>query len=140
MSEFKLAKHQDTFETQNVTMTEKFILKKRWHTKRLTKDVINAIELYIYEYGLRADDYFVGRVYKNGRYESTAISEIGYCKALQRWTGGLTGYNFRKSQVVAMHAVGADLPTIAQQTGHKSLETLIQHYLTVSDITVDKYL
>ncbi|AXI00976.1 site-specific integrase [Sporosarcina sp. PTS2304] len=113
---------------------------KRWHTKRLTKDVINAIELYIYEYGLRADDYFVGRIYKNGRYESTAISEIGYCKALQRWTGGLTGYNFRKSQVVAMHAAGADLPTIAQQTGHKSLETLVQHYLTVTDVTVDKYL
>ncbi len=113
---------------------------KRWHTKRLTKDVINAIELYINEYGLRADDYFVGRVYKNGRYESTAISEIGYCKALQRWTGGLTGYNFRKSQVVAMHAAGADLPTIAQQTGHKSLETLVQHYLTVSETTLDKYL
>lgn len=78
-------------------------------------------------------------MYKNGRYESTAISEIGYYNALQRWTG-LTGYNFRKSQVVAMHAAGADLPTIAQQTGHKSLETLIQHYLTVSETTVDKYL
>lgn len=112
---------------------------KRWHTKRLTPEVINAIEVYILEYDLKTDDYFVGRVYKNGRYESTAISEIGYCKALQRWTG-LTGYNFRKSQVVAMHAAGADLPTIAQQTGHQSLETLVQHYLTVSKVTVDKYL
>lgn len=112
---------------------------KRWHTKRLTLEVINAIDIYIGEYRLKPDDYFVGRVYKNGRYESTAISEIGYCKALQRWTG-LTGYNFRKSQVVAMHAAGADLPTIAQQTGHQSLETLIQHYLTVFETTVDKYL
>ncbi|WP_275425627.1 hypothetical protein [Planococcus versutus] len=41
---------------------------------------------------------------------------------------------------MAMHAAGADLPTIAQQTGHQSLETLIQHYLTVSEVTVDKYL
>lgn len=112
---------------------------KRWHNKRLTPEVINAIDVYIREYNLKTDEYFVGRVYKNGRYESTAISEIGYCKSLQRWTG-LTGYNFRKSQVVAMHAAGADLPTIAKQTGHKSLETLVQHYLTVSETTIDKYL
>jgi len=39
---------------------------------------------------------------------------------------------------VAMHAAGADLPTIAKQTGHKSLETLVQHYLTVSETTNDK--
>ncbi|XKE94434.1 site-specific integrase [Metaplanococcus flavidus] len=112
---------------------------KRWHTKRLTPEVIRAIDVYIREYDLKADNYFVGRVYKNGRYESTAISEIGYGKALKRWTG-ITGYNFRKSQVVAMHAAGADLPTIAQQTGHQSLETLMQHYLTVSEVTIDKYL
>lgn len=112
---------------------------KRWHTKRLTLEVVNQISIYIREYALKPDDYFVGRVYKSGRYESTAISEIGYYKALQRWTG-LTGYNFRKSQVVAMHAAGADLPTIAKQTGHQSLETLMQHYLIVSEITLDKYL
>ncbi|ANU28275.1 tyrosine-type recombinase/integrase [Planococcus versutus] len=112
---------------------------KRWHTKRLTVEVINAVDVYTREYDLKTDDYFVGRVYRNGRYESTAISEIGYGKALQRWTG-LTGYNFRKSQVVAMHAAGADLPTIAKQTGHQSLETLSQHYLTVTEITVDQYI
>lgn len=112
---------------------------KRWHTKRLTPEVVCAIDVYIREYDLKADNYFVGRVYKNGRYESTAITEIGYCKALQRWTG-LTGYNFRKTQVVSMHAVGADISTIAQQTGHQSLETLMQHYLTVSEGTIDKYL
>lgn len=127
------------FDLKNKSVYVYLKKQKRWHTKRLTLEVINAIDIYIGEYRLKPDDYFVGRVYKNGRYESTAISEIGYCKALQRWTG-LTGYNFRKSQVVAMHAAGADLPTIAQQTGHQSLETLIQHYLTVSEITVDKYL
>ncbi|WP_251048054.1 hypothetical protein [Planococcus sp. ISL-109] len=74
-------------------------------------------------------------MYKNGRYESTAISEIGYYSFLQRWTG-LTGYNFRKSQVVAMHAAGADLSTIAQQTGHQSLdlkEPLINIYKEMHD-------
>jgi len=39
-----------------------------------------------------------------------------------------------------MHAAGADVSTIAKQTGHQSLETLIQHYLTVSEETIDKYL
>lgn len=94
---------------------------------------------YIKAYGLKPSDYFVGRVYKGGRYASEGISEIGYTKSLQKWTG-LTAYNFRKSQVVAMHERGADLPTIAKQTGHKSLEVLAKHYLSVSDSTVDKYL
>lgn len=127
------------FDLKNKSVHVYLKKQKRWHTKRLTLEVINAIDLYIREYDLKVDDYFVGRVYKNGRYESTTISEIGYCKALQRWTG-LTGYNFRKSQVVAMHVAGADLPTIAKQTGHKSLETLVQHYLSVSETTIDKYL
>src|SRR5690606_22646977 len=46
---------------------------KRWHTKRLTLEVIKAIDIYIGEYHLKPEDYFVGRVYKNGRYESTTI-------------------------------------------------------------------
>lgn len=127
------------FDLKNRSVQVYLKKQKRWHTKRLTQEVVIAIDIYIREFRLKLDDYFVGRVYKNGRYESAAISEVGYGKALQRWTG-LTGYNFRKSQVVAMHISGADLPTIAQQTGHKSLETLVQHYLTVSEITVDKYL
>lgn len=112
---------------------------KEWHNKRLTLDVIRAVRSYIREYKLKEDDYFVGRVYKNDRYESSQISETAYAKSLQKWTG-LTGYNFRKTQVVSMHEAGADLPTIAKQTGHQSLETITEHYLTVSDSTVDKYL
>lgn len=111
----------------------------KWHNKRLTQECVKAIRDYIRAYGLKKDDYFVGRVFKGGRYESVEVSEIGYTKALQKWTG-LTGYNFRKSQVVAMHEAGADLPTIAKQTGHKSLEVISKHYLSVSDSTVDKYL
>ena len=111
----------------------------KWHNKRLTQDVVKVIREYIRTYKLKPDDYFVGRVYKGGRYESVEISEIGYTKALTKWTG-LTGYNLRKSQVVAMHEAGADLPTIAKQTGHKSLEVISKHYLSVSDSTVDKFL
>lgn len=112
---------------------------KQWHTKRLTPEVVKVIEDYTIEYRLKPDNYFVGRVYKNGRYENTEITEQAFTKSLQKWTG-LTGYNFRKSQVVAMHEAGADLATIAKQTGHKSLETLVKHYLSVSGAMVDKYL
>lgn len=116
-------------------------LKKQgtWHNKRLTQEVVKAVRDYVKTFKLKPDDYFVGRVYKGGRYESVEVSEIGFTKALQKWTG-LTGYNFRKSQVASMHEAGADLPTIAKQTGHKSLEVLSKHYLSVSDTTVDKFL
>lgn len=121
--------------------TVSIYLKKQgtWHNKRLTQEAVKAVRDYIKAFKLKPNDYLVGRVYKGGRYESVEVSEIGYTKALQKWTG-LTGYNFRKSQVVAMHEAGADLPTIAKQTGHKSLEVLSKHYLSVSDSTVDKYL
>ncbi len=117
-----------------------YLLKQKTHyNKRITQEVVKAVRDYIKAYKLKQDDYFVGRIYKGGRYESVELSEIGYTRALQRWTG-LTGYNFRKTQVVAMHEAGADLPTIAKQTGHKSLETLSKHYLTVANSTVDRYL
>lgn len=119
-----------------------YLLKqKTWHEKRLTLEAVKAVRDYIRKYKLRQDDYFVGRFNfrKSGVYESVEISEIGYTKALQRWTGW-TAYNFRKTQVLSMHEAGADLPTIAKQTGHKSLETIANHYLTVSDSTIDKYL
>lgn len=112
---------------------------KDWHNKRLTPEVVKAVREYIKEYKLKPDDYFVGHVYKNDRYESKEISETAYRKALKNWTG-LTPYNFRKTQVAAMHNAGADLSTIAKQTGHKSLQTLSKHYLSVSDSTVDKFL
>lgn len=127
------------FDLEGKTVSVYLKKQKTWHNKRITQEVVKAVRDYIRRFKLKEDDYFVGRVYKGGRYESVEISEIGYTKALQKWTG-LTGYNFRKSQVVAMHEAGADLPTIAKQTGHRSLEVLSEHYLTVSDSTVDKYL
>ena len=127
------------FNLEGRTVDVYLMKQKKWHTKRLTLEAVKMVKNYIREYRLRPDNYFVGRVYRGGRYESFEMTETGYWKSLQRWTG-LTGYNFRKSQVIAMHEAGADLPTIAKQTGHKSLETLVEHYLSVSDSTVDKYL
>lgn len=39
-----------------------------------------------------------------------------------------------------MHEAGADIATIAKQSGHKSLETITKHYLEVHNTTIDKYL
>lgn len=127
------------FNLEDRTVDVYLMKQKQWHTKRLTQDAIKMVKNYMIEYRLKPDDYFVGRIYRGGRYESVEISETGYWKSLQCWTG-LTGYNFRKSQVVAMHEAGADLPTIAKQTGHRSLKTLVEHYLSISDSIVDKYL
>ena len=46
----------------------------------------------------------------------------------------------KKIQVTAMHEAGADVATIAKWSGHKSLETITNHYLEVNDTTVDRYL
>lgn len=119
----------------------KVYLKKQkiWINKRLTQEVIKAVKDYIREYNLEKDHYFVGRVFRNQKFKNVKVSESGYRYMLNKWTG-LTGYNYRKSQVVSMHEAGADLPTIAKQTGHKSLEVLSRHYLEVNDSTIDKYL
>lgn len=125
------------FQTRSVRVYLK--KQKEWHNKRLTQEVIKAVRDYIRAYGLKKDDYFVGRCRKNGHYESVQIGEVAYNKSIHRWLG-FAPYSLRKTQVSSMHEKGADLPSIAKQTGHKSLETLSKHYLKVSDSTVDKYL
>lgn len=127
------------FDLDNNSLSVFLKKQKKWHNKRLTQEAAKAVKDYIAEYKLTPDDYFVGRVLKNGKYKSVQVSESGYRYMLNKWTG-LTGYNFRKTQVVSMHEAGADLPTIAKQTGHNSLETLSEHYLDVTDPTIDKYL
>src|SRR5699024_2336285 len=112
---------------------------KVWHNKRLKQETVIAIKQYIDKFKLQSDDYFVGSCLKNGKYVSRKVSETAYRKQLKKWTG-LTPYNFRKTQVAQMHSAGADLSTIAKQTGHRSLQTLDEHYLDVTDTTVDKYL
>ena len=112
---------------------------KTWHEKRLTQECVKAVQDYIDEYNLKPHNHFVGRLNKKREYIDVEVSDSGYRYMLKEWIG-LTPYNLRKTQVTAMHLAGADLPTVAKQTGHKSLETLSKHYLNVADSTVDKYL
>ncbi|WP_336822915.1 site-specific integrase [Sporosarcina sp. USHLN248] len=111
----------------------------KWHNKRLQPNTVEGIQAYINEYGLQSHDYFVGSRRKNGQFDGVKISETAYRKQLKKWTG-YAPYNFRKTLVAFMHSSGADLSTIAKQTGHQSLETLDKHYLTVADTTVDKFM
>lgn len=112
---------------------------KEWHTKRLTLEVVNAIKDYIIAYGLDSDSYLVGKVDKYNNYTSAQVSDIAYRKSIHKWLG-FAPYTLRKTQVSAMHEAGADLATIAKQSGHKNLETINKHYLSVNDKTVDKFL
>lgn len=112
---------------------------KLWIDKRLNLLTVKTVKEYKKEFGLKNEDYLVGSVYKNGKYESIKVSTEAYRKFLNR-TIGLTAYNLRKTQVSAMHKNGADLQTISKQTGHTSTNVLSENYLNVSDKTVDKYL
>lgn len=112
---------------------------KEWHTKRLTLEVVNAIKEYINSFGLESDSFLVGKVDKHNNYTSVQVSDIAYRKSIHKWLG-FAPYTLRKTQVSAMHEAGADLATIAKQSGHKNLETINKHYLSVNDRTIDKYL
>lgn len=112
---------------------------KEWKTKRLTLECVNAIRDYIKAYGLSAENYLVGKVDKHNNYSSVQVSDIAYRKSIHKWLG-FAPYTLRKTQITAMHENGADIATIAKQSGHKSLETITKHYLEVNDTTVDKFL
>lgn len=110
-----------------------------WKTKRLTLECVNAVRAYIKEFSLNDESYLVGQVDRHGNYNSVKISDTAYRKSIHKWLG-FAPYTLRKTQITAMHEAGADLATIAKQSGHKNLETINKHYLEVNDRTVDKYL
>lgn len=115
---------------------------KTFKTKRLTQEAVEAVRAYIHDYKLKPEDFFVGQIIANQygkKYRSKHVLERSYLNDLNKWTG-LCGYNFRKTLVTDMHEKGADLATIAEQTGHRSLDTISKHYLSVSDKTIDKFL
>lgn len=129
-------KHFD-LEERNLSV---YLLKQReWQHKRLDLETVKAVKEYERIYQLGYNDYFVGRQNRHGKFSPVKVSETGYRKMLRRWTG-LSPYNLRKTQVSSMHVKGADLPSISKQTGHKSIQTISEHYLKVSDKTIDKYL
>lgn len=112
---------------------------KSWINKRLTLQVVNAVKDYKRAFNLSDDCYFVGKVDKHNNYTSTQISDTAYRNAIKKWLK-FAPYTLRKTQITAMHDAGADLATIAKQSGHKSLQTINEHYLEISKNTIDKYL
>jgi len=68
----------------------------KWHNKRLNLEKVQAVQDYIREYNLMANDYLVGRVNQKGIYESILISETAYRKRMKKWTG-FAPYNFCKT-------------------------------------------
>lgn len=127
------------FDLEDMSLEIYIEKQKKWYEKRLDQATVRAVRQYIREYKLDEESYLVGRIYRNGRYESREVTTEAYRKFLTR-TLELTAYNLRKTQVSSMHEKGADIATIAKQTGHSSTQILAKHYLNVSDKTVDKYL
>lgn len=107
--------------------------------KRLTLDCVLAVKKYIEIAGLAPDDYFVGAADKWGNYKNRMITERSYNRLIHDWLG-FAPYTLRKTQITHMHRKKADLATIAKQSGHKSLQTITQHYLEVDNADVEEYL
>src|SRR5699024_2731122 len=112
---------------------------KTWVHKRIDLETVKAIQQYKEKYQLTDESYLVGRVGRYGHYTSVEVTEHGYRKMLRRWTG-VSPYTSRNTQVDTIHNMGADLSTISEQTGHKSVKVIADHYLNVSSSTIDKYL
>lgn len=107
--------------------------------KRLTLECIQAVKKYIQVCELQLDDYFVGAADKWGNHTSRLIHEDSYSQSIHNWLG-FAPYTFRKTQITAMYQKGADIPTIAKQSGHKSHQTIMEHYINLKTSDVDEYL
>lgn len=117
------------------------MLKKQGEMKEksLTLECIKAVEKYIKIFGLKGEDYLVGSVDRWGTYKSKKISERSYNRLMHNWLG-IAPYVLRKTQISSMHNKNADLATIAKQTGHKSLQTINEHYLHIDNKDLEKFL
>lgn len=127
------------FDLENRTVL--VMLKKQgdMKEKRLTLECVKAVQKYIQSSQLSADDYFVGAADRWGNYKNRMITERSYNRLIHDWLG-FAPYTLRKTQITHMHRKKADLATIAKQSGHKSLQTITQHYLEVDNADVEEYL
>lgn len=125
------------FERREVLV--KLVKQKTTHRKRLTLDCIVAVRKYISEFKLKPEDYFVGKVDRWGNYTSSQILENTYRQAVKKWTL-LAPYTLRKTQITSMHRNKADLATIAKQSGHKSVQTISEHYIKLDTSDLDEYI
>lgn len=129
----------EDIDLDNCSVNVYMVKQSEWKSKRLTLECVNAVRAYVVEYGLTKECYLVGKVDKHNKYHNTKISDTAYRKSIHKWLK-FAPYTLRKTQISAMHEAGADLATIAKQSGHKNLETINKHYLSVNDRTIDKYL
>lgn len=127
------------FDLENRTVWVMLKKQGEMKEKRLTIECVNAIKKYLQVCGLQGDDYFVGAADRWGNYRSRMITERSYNRLIHEWLG-FAPYTLRKTQITHMHKKKADLATIAKQSGHKSLQTITQHYLEVNNSDVDEFL
>lgn len=127
------------FDLDNRTVSVMQVKQKDMKEKRLTLECVQAVKKYIQVCELAPSDYFVGAADKWGNHTSRQISAVSYNQAIQSWLG-FAPYTFRKTQITAMYQKGADIPTIAKQSGHKSHQTIMKHYIDVRNSDVDEYL
>lgn len=127
------------FDLENRTVQVMMVKQGEMKEKRLTLECVQAIRNYMVACELMPEDYFVGAADKWGNHTSRQISEVSYNQAIQSWLG-FAPYTFRKTQITAMYQKGADIPTIAKQSGHKSHQTIMEHYIKLKSDDVDEFL
>lgn len=127
------------FDLENRIVQVVMVKQGEMKEKRLTLECVQAVRNYIAACKLTSEDYFVGAADKWGNHTSRQISEVSYNQAIQSWLG-FAPYTFRKTQITAMYQNGADIPTIAKQSGHKSHQTIMEHYINLKSDDVDEYL
>lgn len=127
------------FDLENRTVYVMIVKQGEMKEKRLTLECVQSVKKYIQSCELEPNDYFVGAADKWGNHTSRKISEVSYNQAIQSWLG-FAPYTFRKTQITAMYQKGADIPTIAKQSGHKSHQTIMEHYINLRTNDVDEFL
>lgn len=127
------------FDLENRTVLVMLKKQGEMKEKRLTLECVKAVEKYLQISQLSDDDYFVGAADRWGNYKNRMITERSYNRLIHEWLG-FAPYTLRKTQITHMHRKKADLATIAKQSGHKSLQTITQHYLEVDNADVEEYL
>jgi integrase/recombinase XerC len=127
------------FDLDNHTVWVMITKQGEMKEKRLTLECVQAVKKYIQVCELQPDDYFVGAADKWGNHTSRQIHEDSYNQSIHNWLG-FAPYTFRKTQITAMYQKGADIPTIAKQSGHKSHQTIMEHYINLKTSDVDEFL
>ncbi|WDV09277.1 tyrosine-type recombinase/integrase [Lysinibacillus irui] len=117
----------------------KLVKQKTLHRKRLTMAALFAVQKYISSFKLTPEDFFVGKVDKWGNYNSVQINPNTYRQNIKKWIN-VAPYTLRKTQITSMHRNKADLATIARQSGHKSVQTISEHYIKLDSADLDDYI